>query len=267
MFKDDAADNDANAAPHDHRRLLVRLLAAAILLQNLVWLVVLRTTGNDWPSSPAVIAMGLVFAQVGMAGVLVTWGSGPLLLRALAAIPLVFFSAVLASRSTNNNLPVWLSVLMIDAAIVAAPLAVARLAGVRIARIDEPQDAPASRQFTIFGLLTLTTLVAVLMGIGRLLDFPWGEIGQFTLFALALGGIPWVCAPTALAAYRWYWIALAAAVVCPFAGWLISLTGFPPQNDKVALIAMCCIQGALTIAACAVVRVAGYRLVWPTIGK
>jgi hypothetical protein len=263
----DKAANLSEAAPHNHRQLLVRLLAAAIFLQNLVWLLVLRTSGTDWPATPAVIAMGLVFGQAGLAAVLVAWGSGPLLLRALVAAPLVFFSAILAARSTNENLSLWLSVLLADAAIVAAPLGVARLAGVRIARIEEPPDAAGSRQFTIFGLLTLTTLVAVVMGVCRLLDFPWHEIGGFTLFALALGSIPWICASTALAADRWYWVVLAGGITCPLAGWLISLTGFPPEQDKLALIAMSCVQGGLTIAACAVVRVAGYRLAWPTVGR
>lgn len=247
----------------DQRRLVLRLLAAAIFLQNLVWLVVLRTSGTDWPSVPAVIAMGLVFSQVGLAAVLVVWGSGPLLLRSLAAIPLLFFAAILAARSTNENLPAWISILLAILAIVSAPLAVARLAGVRIVPSDEPLDAAGSRQFTIFGLLTLTTLVAMILGVCRLLRFPWQEIGQVSLFAVALGGIPWFCSPTALAADRWQWVVIPATVVCPLAGWLISLTGFPPEEHKLALVAMACVQGALTIGACAVVRVAGYRLVWP----
>lgn len=267
MLERVAAAEIADArSPVDQRRLVLRLLAAAILLQNLVWLVVLRTSGSDWPSVPAVIAMGLVFAQVGLAAVLVVWGSGPLLLRSLAAIPLIFFAAILAARSTNENLPVWSSVLLAIVAIVAAPLAVARLAGVRIVPDDEPLYAAGSRQFTIFGLLTLTTLVAVILGVCRLLRFPWDEIGQVALFALALGGIPWICSPTALAADRWYWVVVPAPVVCPLAGWLISLTGFPPEEHKLALIAMASVQGALTIGACAVVRVAGYRLVWPSMG-
>jgi hypothetical protein len=263
----DEAAYPTQVAQPSHRRPLIRLLAAALFLQNLVWLVVLHAGAIDWPSYPAVVAMGLVFAQVGLAAVLVTWGAGPLHLRALAVVPLMFLSAVLAARSTNQNLPLWLGVLLADAAIVAAPLGVARLAGVRVARIEEPADGPGSRQFTIFGLLTLTTLTAVTMGICRLLEFPWNEIGQFALFAVALAGIPWICAATALAVDRWYAVALAGGIVCPLAGWLISLTGFPPANQPLELIAMSCVHGAITIAACAVVRVAGYRLVWPSIGR
>ncbi len=267
MLEKVAAAEAADArSPVDQRRLVLRLLAAAIFLQNLVWLVVLRSSGADWPAVPAVIAMGLVFAQVGLAAVLVVWGSGTLLLRSLVAIPLIFFAAILAARSTNENLPAWISILLAITVIVGAPLSIARLAGVWIVKSCEPLNMAGSRQFTIFGILTLTTLVAVILGIGRLL-FPWREIGGVALFALALGGIPWICAPTALAADRWHGIVIPAVVVCPLAGWLISLTGFPPEQHKVALIAMACIQGALTIGACAVVRVAGYRLVWPNMGE
>jgi hypothetical protein len=268
MVEKVAATEVADArSPVNQRRLVLRLLAAAIFLQNLVWLVVLRSSGTDWPSVPAVIAMGLVFAQVGLAAVLVMWGSGNLLLRSLVAVPLLVFAAILASRSTNENLPAWTSILLAITAIIGAPLAVARLAGVRIVNFSEPLDLAGSRQFTIFGLLTLTTLVAVILGVCRLLQFPWEEIGQVALFAVALGGIPWICAPTSLAANRWHWVVIPAVVVCPLAGWLISFTGLPPEQHKVALIAMACIQGALTISACAVVRVAGYRLVWPKMGK
>jgi hypothetical protein len=139
--------------------------------------------------------------------------------------------------------------------VVAAPLAIARLAGVGIVPIHEHEAPRGSRQFTILGLLSLTTFVAVLLGIGRLLKFPWGELGAIAVFVVANGAIPWT-----LASWPWPTTLIVGAAVCTAAGAVMSLTGFPP-NDPLSLAAMCTIQGIVIIAALAVVQIAGYRLV------
>jgi hypothetical protein len=55
---------------------------------------------------------------------------------------------------------------------------------------------------------------------------------------------------------------LATVAVCPLVGWGLSKTGFPPEHPR-ELIAMSCLQGALTLGTCAVIRAAGYYLAWP----
>jgi hypothetical protein len=251
------------ASPAGHGKLLLRMLVAAILLQDLMWLVVLRTTDTVWPAPVAVIGVGLAFGQVGLAALLVVWGQSALVIRSAVALAACLFGGVLAHRATDGRLPPWLGIMLLDASIVAAPLAVARLWGVFVVR-GELTDAATrrSRQFTIWGLLSLTTLAAVFLGIGRLLDFPWEELGAFVVFALGLGAIPWLCGAATLSPLRWRTAVLVTAVVAPPTGWLIAQTGFPP-NHPLPLVAMCCVQGLVTLAACAVVRVAGYRLVWP----
>jgi hypothetical protein len=149
---------------------------------------------------------------------------------------------------------------------LAAPLVAARLAGMRIVPASRLDDLPpASRQYSILGVLALTTFVAVLLGIARAIA-SWGDVAQVALFAMALGAVPWVCGTLALSGFRWYWAVIAGSIVCPLAGHFIADTGFPPDHPT-ALIVMCSVQGALTVAACTVVRVAGYRLVWPNWGR
>ncbi|MEX2173786.1 MAG: hypothetical protein WD872_05445 [Pirellulaceae bacterium] len=248
--------------PPAHGWLLLGLLAGVVLLQDIVWLVVLRTNRADWPSPLAIAAMGLAFAQAGLIPLLILWGTGRLWMRCATALPLYLFAAWLATRGTDGNLRRWLSITLFYLAIVAAPLVIARLAGVRMVRVGDAEAQAGSRQFTIFGLLTLTTVVAVVCGVARWLSFPWEEIGAVATFAIALAGIPWLCATVALAPVASFWSPVAVALVCPLAGWLISLTGFPPRQP-VELIAMCCVQGLLTVGACAVARLAGYRLIGP----
>jgi hypothetical protein len=106
----------------------------------------------------------------------------------------------------------------------------------------------------------LTTFVAVLLGIGRQLRFPWEELGQIALFSVAIAAIPCILAPLALSRVPWPASLIAAATLCPATGAVLAFTGFPP-NQPLELAFMCGVQGAVIIAACAVVRIAGYRLV------
>jgi hypothetical protein len=136
----------------------------------------------------------------------------------------------------------------------------------RVVPVDRLDDLPAaSRQYSILSVLVLTTFVAVLLGIARTIA-TWGDVAGIAVFAMACGAIPWVCGTLTLSGFHWQWAVLAAAVVCPLAGLAIAQTGFPPEEHAGQLVAMCCVQGALTVAACAVVRLAGYRLVWPKWG-
>jgi hypothetical protein len=253
------------AAPYalgEYPDFLLGLLFAAVLVLDLAGIAVLRSGESDWPSRPAVVAMGFAFAQTGLVAVLLALGGGLFWTRAALAAPVYCSAACLgchAARHTSEHLPVWFLIMLVDGAVVAAPLVVARLAGLGIVRGAGRKSPSGSRQFTILGVLTLTTIVAILLGLARLFQFPWHEIGSVVLFSLAAGGIPWLGALITLSDLSWLVAGLAMTIYCPLAGWLISLTGFPPP-DVAELIVMSCLQGAITIAACAVARIAGYRL-------
>jgi hypothetical protein len=131
-----------------------------------------------------------------------------------------------------------------------------------VARVDEPAGWHGSRQFTILGLLSLTTLVAIGLAIAQRLQFPWQELGGVVLFTLALGLIPWILVPLTLSRVPLLGGVLAAGVICPVMGVAMAYTGFPPE-EPVELAVMCLVMGGVIVVACAVVRVAGYRLNGP----
>lgn len=243
-------------------RLILALLAAAVLLQDGVWIVVLRVAQADWPAWQAVVAMGLAFSQVTVAAVLALWWVRWLLARGVLVVLNVALAGYLAARCTNDDVSNWIGIMGFTAGLVAAPLAIFRLAGVRLVATAHPEPLPAgARQFTIWGLLSLTTIVAVALGVARFMAFPWEEIGQIGLFVLALGTIPWVASTLALS--RWPAVNTIAitAVVCPLVGWGMSFTGFPPDHPR-ELIAMTCVQGILTLGICSAVRAAGFHVAW-----
>lgn len=247
------------------RWLLLALLAAALLLQNFVWVAVLWGTKADWPQAITLITMGLGFGQAGLAAVLITLVRGPLLVRGGIALGMYFAAASLTALSTSEELGQWLTIIFLDIAIVAAPLALARLGGVQVAHLASERPKAGVWQFSLWSLVSLTTLSAALLGVVRWFDIPWEEVGACAVFALALGSIPWLC--TTLTLLRPVWGILAGAGLCPLVGWVIGWTGFPPENQPVELIVMCLVQGLLTIVVAINFRQAGYRLRWPRRGE
>jgi len=251
----------APAAATSHAPLLLWLLFGAIVVQDFVWPVVLRITGSQWPDKPAIIAMGIAFGQLSLAAILLILSSKRLVARSMATIVLYFGAALLAFRAVSaNGFGRWLTIMLLILAVIAAPLIIARLAGVVIVPTADGPPGRGSRQYTIWGLLVLTTIVAILLGIGRQLSFPWHELGQIAVFSLMIAMIPCILAPLALSKVPWPASLIAGATLCPAAGAALTLTGFPPPDQPLQLAAMCAVQGAVIIAACIVVRIAGYRL-------
>lgn len=260
---DTAPEPLARTAGRQSATLLLWLLVTAVVVQDIAWLVLLRSMGWRWAHWATVFAIGLALSQVGMAGVWLALARGPLWRRGLLLLAAIFFSGLLASQATTGYLVHWWIVTANYAAITAVPLAAARYAGVIISASDVPAADPRGRQFTIRAILILTTGVAVLFGIGRTLNFPWRQMGEIALFGLALGLIPWVLGLWYLRTDTRLWPVLGALVVCPIAALLIERTGFPPANQTAMLIAMTTVQGVLTLGIAAILRLAGLRLNLP----
>jgi hypothetical protein len=260
---DAADDRVANSAVRQSATLLLWLLATAVVVQDIAWLVLLRSMGWRWPHLATVFAIGLALSQVGMAGVWLALARGPFCLRGLLLLVAIFLGGLLGSKATTGYLAHWWIVTAIYAAVTALPLVAARYAGVSILAGDDPAADPRGRQFTIRAILILTTSVAVLLGISRTLDFPWRQMGEIALFGLGLGLIPWVLGLWYLHTDTRLWPAVGAIVVCPLAAYLIERTGFPPANQTALLIAMTTVQGVLTLGIAAILRLAGLRLHLP----
>lgn len=263
LVSDVAQDRSASSAGRQSATLLLWLLVAAVVVQDITWLVLMRSTGWRWAHPAAVFAIGLALSQVGMSGVWLALARGPLWRRGLILLAAILFSGPLASQATTGYLVHWWVVTANYAAITALPLIAARYAGVCISAGDDSAADLRGRQFTIRAILMLTTGVAVFLGIGRTLDFPWRQMGETALFGLALGLIPWVLGIWYLRTETRLWPAVGAMVVCPLAAYLIELTGFPPANQIALLIALTTVQGVLTLGIAAILRLAGLRLHLP----
>src|SRR5688572_27912280 len=101
-----------SAATPDQGRLLLRLLIVAILVQDLVWVLLLRGSRSGWPEWPAIVGMGLAFGQVGLAALLLLATGPGRWLRAGVAAAFHFFAAYLACRATRGELWTWLGIML-----------------------------------------------------------------------------------------------------------------------------------------------------------
>ncbi len=252
------------ASSSAHAPLLLGLLFGALLSQNLAWPVVLRMFDAEWPALPAIIAMGFAFAEIGLAAVLLVMSVARLAIRGVIAFTLYLGAAFLAFRSVRGDggMSGWLAIMLMCLGVIVAPLVIARLAGIAIVLGSDAGSGRRSRQYTTWGLLVLTTLVAVLLGIGRQLQFPWEERGEIGLFSVAIAVIPCVLGPLSLSKLPWPAALIAGATLCPVTGAVLAFTDFPPRQP-LELAGMCSVQGLVIVASCAVVRIAGYRLAGP----
>lgn len=153
-------------------------------IQNLLaWI---RTGEHGAP-----IYIGLAFADGGLAAAYLLFGRRPLLLRAALALLLVGMAGVMGQIGDRNltanpeDYLLWIGAMLLISGLVALPLAGLRWRVWYITHpSDPPQPATSVKQFSLWGLISLTTVVAMVMGLARLLDFPLDAIATVCLIAV-----------------------------------------------------------------------------------
>lgn len=259
----------AAAACENERRMkgftpLVVLLGAATAAVDLAALVWLRDS-PVWPDGASVAALGLALGQIALLAAHLAWGRWNILIRVVLLAAAVLFWSYPVAGFTGSSAEMWVSLFLLYAAMVAAPAAAARMFGVQLAVIlaDGTPAAAGSDakhwQFSLWGIFSAMTAVAVLLGLRPWLGSFRGDVLEVVVFAA-------VAATTAHVAL---WpvaccrnVFLAAAIVVPFcagAGLLLPLTRVPPP-DYAALAAVTAVEGAAVAVSMIVVRIAGFQL-------
>lgn len=247
-----------------HHGILVLLLTAWVLM-NLAALAAVQRPANQWPETEAILALALAFGQTSLVAAHTALGRINQVPRIGLLLATALQSAYLATVATDANLPAWSSLMAIMAITTAVPLVVMRLAVGYVVRLDDPPNPAMDRwQFSIWGILSTTTGVAIACAVVRLWDFHllgFNNIFALVLFCLTAACCSW-CSVLSLLAIRSLPIAcIPPVLIAGLLGLLYALTGLPP-NDRWELWWMGLLQGILTMLACLVVRLAGYRLKW-----
>lgn len=250
--------------PH---HLLVGLLVAVHMLAGAAAASLAYSMRVTWPDPLAAVILGTALGQLAIAAAWLAWGRLLIALRGALLLVVMLgwlFPVANCMGSSDQRRAWWGGILLVHALSVAICLIAVRLTGTRLS-IEGEAETPVSRikpwQFSVGGILTLTTFLAMLLGVGRHLDFPWEEFGSATSF----------CVGTALAAassvylafrLRTVWLALALPLLlCGGVGY--SLTFILHFN---ALIGMGLLHGVVISISAGVLRVAGYQLASTTAG-
>ena len=244
------------------------LLIGAFVLGDFASMRYINSTSQIWPDVPGVILLGLVFGQIMLLSAWIVFVRWNVAVRVLIAISLVFGLSLVGSQATSvgGKVSQWFAILLVAFSTTAVPMAVVRFLRWQINRDGQTRPATGMSvwQFSIWGLLSGTTAVAIVLGTARQVDITFVEIGEAVAFfsCIALTGLFVFFVAMGIRS-----MGLAAivtipvvAVVSPFAGILVGLTGLPREEHSLpwALFGFC--YGSTIAMAVFALRTAGYRL-------
>lgn len=259
------------------RGLLIRLLMAATVLVDLTLCTLAPPESSVWSDWFESMFMTLALSQIGLVAAWTGWGRTPMpwrlvgLTLALAGWAGMGAAVIRASGTNLERASMVAGFLTIYAVAVLVIILLARAWGLRsttVAELTAKRDPVPRRprfQFSLRNLFAWTTAVAVIVGGFRHLLGP-----------ASLRGILWHWTPAtalfgghAVLASVAVWTILGsrrpnerAAVLCATIGLVMLDDWNIPHAGVTDLLILVLVHPAWSLLSLAVVRVAGYRLVW-----
>lgn len=223
-----------------------------------------------WPQAPGIVGVGLALGQVSLLGAWLVWGRWNAVWRVVLVAAAVYGISFLGSHSTDGpgNSSEWYGILLFYLAMLFVVFLISRLMGYRLTSGSSGTNQTAAvagqrpTQFSIWGLLSVTTAVGIVLTLLRFVDLPFLWDFEPIIFFLILT----ISSSVILfASFLPQWaVAVGVAVtVCPIAGLLMALNGLPNPNEWRELIAMNLIHGTCVLCGVSVAKIAGYRLSRP----
>lgn len=236
--------------PH---HLLVALLVAATVSLDLF----VNSTNVD--RSAIVLVMALGFSQIALLSAWIVWGrSNPVLRLAVLLAAIVAWASPMSSWNGQPAVQ-WMSALMFFAVMVMGPLLVMRAGGKHLTApfLEEiPRRHGRQRwQFSIWSLLCCMTAVALVLGFGRMLRFPWQFAFEIAILCGSFALVAVVALVAALQCRRGIVPLIVSAVVCLAMGGVLAMLG-----GKANYTLIFAIEATLIALSVTVVRVGQYRL-------
>ncbi|MDP7305455.1 MAG: hypothetical protein QGG09_20255, partial [Pirellulaceae bacterium] len=225
------------------------LLIGAFVLGDIAAVMYVDATNQHWPDLPGIFLLGLTFGQLMLLSawfVFVRWN---IAMRVLIVIAAVFGLSLVVALSTRgaNAIGHWFAILLVAFCTAAVPTTVTRCFRWQINREGKSQSATGMTdwQFSIWGLLSGTTAVAIVMGTAKQVEMPLLVVGEAVVFfsCFALTGLsvlfaglgirlPQLAATIAI---------FVVSVICPLAGMFVGVSGLPQRENPLhwALFGFC----------------------------
>jgi len=248
---------------------LLALLFGALAMGDLATLTFVVSTARAWPALTGVMLASLAFGQTMMLAAWFVLAGGNIAIRVLTAIAIVFGLSLVAAGAIDGSgvrLAPWFAIQFVAFCAATIPLAAARGFGwqFNLEAQPRPDGRMSARQFSIFGLLSVTTAVAVALGTAKYIDMPDVGWGSAVVFFGCLTGTGLLVFVPAMGIKAPELAALVCipivALICPFGGLLMCASGLPPRPDPPLWMFFGGGYGATIGVVAVVLRVAGYRL-------
>ncbi|MFV1966608.1 MAG: hypothetical protein ACC628_14380 [Pirellulaceae bacterium] len=243
-------------------RVIGALLGIAWILIDAAWIKRQMARPASWPDPLSACALGTMLGQVALLGAWMVWSKQRRFVRLAAMVSGLCLASVASAMATDgwDHTHKWLTLFAVYALLIGIPLVAVKLSAIPCE--EELNSSPLatvarnkSRQFSLAGLFSATTCIALLLGVSRWLELPAKHPASLLSFCLAVALLSLIllaisqCRPPGVVG------AVALVLLCPLVGWLLPLTGLPPGND-IALILMVSAQGAVIVASVAMTRIA-----------
>jgi hypothetical protein len=267
----------------DLNRLLAAIVLGPILLFSWLWLAVVEPNGRG-PVEYAIIGylIGTLFGQATLASTWTALGPAPLLWRLplsltwIGALSVAFMVNIAQHGGPDGFIALVIAVcLLAQWVIVQVPLwGLAIGYGLRLRHVGDPPETPRDRQFGIRQVMILTFIVAVVLGVCRMIavqsarHFADTNMHEAWIFAFLAGAGIVMTLPLLFAALlpRWSSVAVPGVLVLIALGtWYeLPLTMILPARgggpDFWHLAWINAFQAAWVLGVVGVVRLCGYGL-------
>lgn len=243
--------------------LLAGLLTIAALLLDVALAQHLRAA----PQGTLVLLLGAACGQLALLSVWCVWGGAAWLVRWLAVLAAASLLSVPLAAATPGLWTEWFGVLCLFALLVATSLAVARWSGLDVVRASAEDRACAtgqrlhSCQYSLGGLLSLTTATGIACALRCWVAFPWSHAPALASYGMcltcvAVGSVWAMTSPRAVA------VRLAAlTLVCLAAGAAMHRTELARDLGFFTLVV--CSEAVVICFGLNVRFAGGLRLEWP----
>jgi hypothetical protein len=251
--------------------LIIWLFVAACIAVDLAMIGELQVRKNYWPKVGGVVLLGLVFSQLVLLAMWMIWGRKSIAIRGISTLTGIAGLSLVASQGEGHDglseAPNWLGALLFAFGPSLFVFSMAQLFGICLHRLNKKEASRRGlqfpwNQFTIWSLLSLTTVTGIALSLARFATFPFDRLLQALLFfgiwAATGCGILMAC----MMLKRIVIGCVATVILCPLSGFLLSLHSFGPgRSGTVELMMLTSVQGIFLVCAAIVLRSAGYRLV------
>ncbi len=161
-------------------------IALLLVAANLSFDAAVFAEVEPFPALSARLFLSLVFGQLGCLAAWAAIGRGSLTFRTVSSLGACLLFAVCMSKCSRPSLAEWFCVLSIYVGGIISCMFLLRLPGLLKSLFSSDIRA---WQYTIAGIIGLTTCVAIVLGSLQWMEFPWAHPSEIVTYSVTFGAV------------------------------------------------------------------------------